>query len=166
MKKMIKRCLVICSVMIMVLSSVVTAYAQSGNGSAGMIMREYQDENSVGVEASPRGQLISTITLQLSNEGYRTLGVYSEILCHQDMKSITMSINLQRLVDGRWKNYNTQNFEWTEEDDDHLSMAIASYEVGLLPAGSYRLSAAYVVYNLDGSLHESKNITSPSKTIN
>ena len=166
MKKMIKKCLVICVVMIMTLSSVITAYAQSSNGAAGMRVREYQDEHSVGVEASPRGQLISTITLKLSNEGYRALGIYSEILCHQDMKSITMSINLQRLVDGRWKNYNTKSFEWTNDDNDHLSMAIASYELGLLPAGSYRLSAAYVVYNLDGSLHESKSVTSPSKTVN
>ena len=122
--------------------------------------------NSICVKASPRGQLISTITLQLSNEGYRTLGIYSEILCHQDMKSIKMSITLQRLVDGQWKRYNSKTFEWSSDDYDNLSIATASYNIGLLPAGDYRLSTAYVVYSLDGSLHESKTVTSPTKTVN
>lgn len=166
MKKMIKKCLTICLAVIMLFSSVMTVYAQSNSRTKEVNMREYQNEDFVAVEASPRGQLISTITLQLSNEGYRTLGIYSEILCHQDMKKIKMSITLQRMVDGQWKSQNSKTFEWTDEDDDHLSMAIASYNVGLLPAGTYRLSAAYAVYSLDGSLHESKKVVSPSKTIN
>lgn len=158
--------MVVCITMIMVLSSIMTAYAQSDNWAQGMYVKEYKNEDAVEIEASPRGQLISTITLRLSDEGYRTLGIYSEILCHQDMKSIKMSITLQRYVDGRWKSYNSKTFEWTSDDYDNLSMATASYNIGLLPAGDYRLSTAYVVYSLDGSLHESKTVTSPTKTVN
>lgn len=166
MNGMIKKCLIVCAAMTMMLSSVLTAYAQSNDWARGMGIKEYKSEDSVGVEASPRGQLISTITLQLSDQGYRTLGIYSEILCHQDMKSIKMSITLQRYVDGSWKKYNSKTFEWTSDDYDNLSMATASYNIGLLPAGDYRLSTAYVVYSLDGSLHESKTVTSPTKTVN
>ncbi len=166
MKKIIKKCMVVCTTMILTLSSIVTAYAQSDNWAKGMHVKEYQSKDAVEIEASPRGQLISTITLRLSDEGYRTLGIYSEILCHQDMKSIRMSITLQRLVDGQWKRYNSKTFEWSSDDYDNLSIATASYNVGLLPAGDYRLSTAYVVYSLDGSLHESKTVTSPTKTVN
>lgn len=166
MRKIVKKCLIVCVTMIMFITSVMTAYAQSNNWAKGMNVKEFQSEGAVGVEASPRGELISTITLELSGEGYRTLGIYSEILCHEDMKSIQMSINLQRLVDGNWKNHNSKTFKWTEEDDEHLSMAVASYNVGLLPAGQYRLSASYSVYNLGGSMHESKTVVSPSKTVN
>ncbi len=166
MNIMLKRCLIICATMVMMFSSVLTAYAQSNNLAREMSVKEYKSEGFVGVKASPRGQLISTITLQLSNEGYRTLGIYSEILCHQDMKSIKMSITLQRLVDGQWKRYNSKTFEWSSDDYDNLSIATASYNIGLLPAGDYRLSTAYVVYSLDGSLHESKTVTSPTKTVN
>lgn len=166
MKNIAKKFLVICVAIIMTFSFVVTAYAQSNNWKRELDIKEFSNEDIVGVEASPRGQLISTITLQLSDEGYRTLGIYSEILCHSDMKKIKMSITLQRMVDGTWKRYNEKTFEWTSDDYDHLSMASASYNIGLLPAGDYRLSTAYVVYSLDGSLHESKTVTSPTKTVN
>lgn len=166
MGKIARKCLVVCVAMVMALSSVATVYAQTENWARGMDVKRFENEDLVGIEASPRGQLISTITLQLSDEGYRTLGIYSDILCHQDMKKIKMSITLQRMVDGSWKSHNAKTFEWTSDDYDHLSMASVSYNVGLLPAGDYRLSTAYAVYSLDGSLHESKTVTSPTKTVN
>ena len=80
MKNLIKRCMVVCTIVIMTLSFSATAYAQANN----MVVRTYQSNDMVGLEASPRGELISTIILELSTEGSRTLGIHSEIMCHKN----------------------------------------------------------------------------------
>ncbi len=164
MKNLFKKCMVICTVMIMTLSFTATAYAHAND----MVVRTYKSENLVGLEASPRGELISTIILELSTEGSRTVGINSEILCHEEMDTIKMTVKLQKKGSNSWSTVNTQTFEWKKADfpNRDLSSAAAEYRVGALAAGEYRLSASYVVYNLDRSMHESKSITTVSKTIN
>ncbi|MEH2931676.1 hypothetical protein VSQ48_17535 [Candidatus Ventrimonas sp. KK005] len=164
MKNLIKRCMVVCTIVIMTLSFTATAYAQANN----MVVRTYQSNDMVGLEASPRGELISTIILELSTEGSRTLGIHSEIMCHEEMDSIKMTIKLQKKDGSSWSTKNTQTFEWKKSDFPNtlLSSAIAEYRVGALASGEYRISASYVVYNLDRSMHESKTVTTSSKIIN
>lgn len=164
MKNLLKRCMAICSVMVMTLSFTATAYAQVNN----MAVRTYQSDDMVGLEASPRGELISTIILELSTEGSRTLGIHSEIMCHEEMDNIKMTIKLQKKDGSSWSTKNTQTFEWKKSDfpNRDLSSAVAEYRVGALAAGEYRISASYVVYNLDRSMHESKTVTTVSKTVN
>ncbi len=164
MKKLLKNCMVICSVMVMTLSFTATAYAQANN----MTVKTYQSDDMVGLEASPRGELISTIILELSTEGSRTLGIHSEIMCHEEMDNIKMTIKLQKKDGSSWSTKNTQTFEWKKSDfpNRDLSSAVAEYRVGALASGEYRISASYVVYNLDRSMHESKTVTTSSKIIN
>lgn len=164
MKSLLKKCIVVCTAIIMVLSFTATAYAQTND----MTVRTYQNEDMVGLEASPRGELISTIILELSTEGYRTLGIHSEIMCHEEMDSIKMTVKLQKKEGSSWSTKNTQTFEWKKSDFPNtlLSSAMAEYKVGSLAAGEYRISASYVVYNLDRSMHESKTVTTVSKTVN
>lgn len=164
MKNLLKRCMGICTAVIMTLSFTATAYAQANS----MAVRTYQSEDMVGLEASPRGELISTIILELSTEGSRTVGIHSEIMCHEEMDTIKMTVKLQKRENSGWTTKNTQTFEWKKSDFPNtlLSSAVAEYRVGALAAGEYRLSASYVVYNLDRSMHESKSITTVSKTIN
>ncbi len=164
MKNLLKRCFVICTVVIMILSFTATAYAQVND----MAVRTYQNEDMVGLEASPRGELISTIILELSTEGSRTVGIHSEIMCHEEMDTIKMTIKLQKRESSGWSTKNTQTFEWKKKDFPNtlLSSSVAEYKVGSLAAGEYRLSTSYVVYNLDRSMHESKTVTTVSKTIN
>ena len=159
MKNLIKRCMVVCTIVIMTLSFSATAYAQANN----MVVRTYQSNDMVGLEA-----LISTIILELSTEGSRTLGIHSEIMCHEEMDSIKMTIKLQKKDGSSWSTKNTQTFEWKKSDFPNtlLSSAIAEYRVGALASGEYRISASYVVYNLDRSMHESKTVTTSSKIIN
>lgn len=164
MKGLFKKCMVVCTVIVMMLSFTATAYAQANN----MSVRTYQSEDTVGLEASPRGELISTIILELSSEGSRTLGIHSEILCHEEMNSIKMTVKLQKKEGSSWSTKNTQTFEWKKSDfpNTDLSSAVAEYRVGALASGEYRISASYVVYNLDRSMHESKTVTTVSKTVN
>lgn len=166
MKKIIKKGFAICIMMSMILSFAIVSYAQTDKEMAGMMVREYQDGDAVGVEVSPRGELISSIELEMTEEGYRTVGIYSEILCHEEMKNIQMKISLQRLSGGSWTSVNTKTFKWNKADypNTDLSMGIASYKVGSLKAGDYRLFATYSVTSPDG-MHESKTVISPSKNI-
>lgn len=168
MEKNMKKILVICLTMVMALSSSFTIYAQNYRMPDGTNVREYVTDDSVSVLTSPRSALISSVSLELSQEGYRSVKAYSEILCHIEMKEIYMSISLQRLDGSTWKTINTKDFEWIKDDypDFNLSMATASYEVGSLSAGKYRIRTAFSVYELDGSRHESRTSTSPTLTIN
>lgn len=168
MKKYLKTSLAICLAMIMTLSSAISIYAQTYQMSDGTDVKEFSTEDSVGIFASPRSALISSVTLELTQEGYRKVNVYSEILCHVEMEKIYMSITLQRKDGSSWKNVRTEDLEWLKEDypNTALSAATASFNVGSLSAGSYRIRTAFSVYELNGSGHESRTSTSPTLTIN
>jgi hypothetical protein len=146
----------------------VTTYAQVEDLSTDMVAQNYMGDGFVRAVASPRGQLISSVQLQLTEEGYHRLGIYSEILCHTEMKRIKMSVTLQRSENGSWVNVHRKDVEWLKEDypDEYLSMAIVTYDVSGLSAGKYRLKGGYSVFELDGSLQEFKTVTTASMTIN
>ena len=44
-------------------------------------------------------------------------------------------------------------------------MATASYKVGALSAGTYRLKGSYSVFELDGTLQEFRTVTTPGMEI-
>ncbi len=166
MKKYLKKSFIIgLSIMLMAVSTI-TAYAQNKSLSADGMTRMYEGEGFVRAEASPRGQLISSVQLELSEEGYHRLGIYSEVLCHVDMKKIKMSVTLQKYVDGSWTNVHRKDEEWLAEDYPELSMAIISYDLTGMSAGKYRLKGGYSVFELNGSLQEFKTVTTSSLTIN
>lgn len=166
MKKTLKKCAVIgLSIMLMVVSTI-TAYAQNQNLSTDVMTRMYEGEGFVRAEASPRGQLISSVQLEISEEGYHRLGIYSELLCHTDMRKIKMSVTLQRYENGSWTNVHRKDTEWLAEDYPNLSTATITYEVAGMSAGRYRLKGGYSVFELNGSLQEFKTVTTASLTIN
>ena len=157
MKKYLKKSFIIgLSIMLMAVSTI-TAYAQNKSLSADGMTRMYEGEGFVRAEASPRGQLISSVQLELSEEGYHRLGIYSEVLCHVDMKKIKMSVTLQKYVDGSWTNVHRKDEEW---------LAVISYDLTGMSAGKYRLKGGYSVFELNGSLQEFKTVTTSSLTIN
>lgn len=166
MKKYLKKRIVIgLSIMLMVVSTI-TAYAQNKNVSTDAVTRMYEGEDFVRAEVSPRGQLISSVQLELSEEGYHRLGIYSEVLCHVDMKKIKMTVTLQKYVNGSWTNVHRKDEEWLAEDYPNLSTATVMYELTGMSAGKYRLKGGYSVFELDGSLQEFKTVTTSSLTIN
>ncbi len=126
---------------IMLVLSTITVYAQNNDSSAGMMVKEYNGEDFARVVASPRGELISSVQLELVDDGLRTVRIYSEVLCHVEMRKIKMSVTLQKSTSSGWTDINSKQFTWEKDDypNDYLSMATASYKVGALSAGTYRL---------------------------
>ncbi|NBH71542.1 hypothetical protein D3Z51_05795 [Clostridiaceae bacterium] len=162
---LMKKVVIGLSIMLMVIPTI-TAYAQNKNVSTDAITRMYEGEDFVRAEVSPRGQLISSVQLELSEEGYHRLGIYSEVLCHVDMKKIKMTVTLQKYVNGSWTNVHRKEEEWLAEDYPELSMAMISYDLTGMSAGKYRLKGGYSVFELNGSLQEFKTVTTASLTIN
>lgn len=166
MNKYLRKSIVIGLSIILMLTSAITSYAKNNNISTDAITRMYEGEDFVRAEVSPRGQLISSVQLELSEEGYHRLGIYSEVLCHVDMKKIKMTVTLQKYVNGSWSNVHRKDEEWLAEDYPNLSMAMISYDLTGMSAGKYRLKGGYSVFELDGSLQEFKTVTTSSLTIN
>lgn len=152
---------------IMLVLSTITVYAQNNDSSAGMMVKEYNGEDFARVVASPRGELISSVQLELVDDGLRTVRIYSEVLCHVEMRKIKMSVTLQKSTSSGWTDINSKQFTWEKDDypNDYLSMATASYKVGALSAGTYRLKGSYSVFELDGTLQESRTVTTPGMEI-
>ncbi len=167
MKKYLRKGITIYVALVMFLMSAITVHAENSNASAGMMVKEYSGEDFSRVVASPRGQLISSVQLELVDEGFRTVSIYSEVLCHEEMKKIKMSVTLQKSASKGWTDVNRKEFTWTKENhpDDYLSMATISYRIGSLSAGTYRLKGSYSVFELDGSLQEFRTVTTPGLEI-
>lgn len=167
MKKYLRKGITIYVVLVMLLMSAITVHAESSNASAGMMVKEYSGEDFSRVVASPRGQLISSVQLELVDEGFRTVSIYSEVLCHVEMRKIKMSVTLQKSTSKGWTDVTPKTFIWEKEDypDDYLSMATVSYNIGALSAGTYRLKGSYSVFELDGSLQEFRTVTTPGLEI-
>ena len=167
MKKYLRKSAVICLAVMMFLVSTITVYAQNDSSSTGMTVKEYNGENYARVVGSPRGELISSVQLELVDEGFRTISIYSEVLCHVEMRKIKMSVTLQKSTSSGWKDVNRKEFTWEKEDypDEYLSMATASYNIGALSAGTYRLKGSYSVYELNGTLQEFRTVTTPGMEI-
>lgn len=167
MKKYLRKSAVICLAVMMFLVSTITVYAQNDNSSAGMTVKEYNGENYARVVGTPRGELISSVQLELVDEGFRTISIYSEVLCHVEMRKIKMSVTLQKSTSSGWKDVNRKEFTWEKEDypDEYLSMAMVSYNIGALSAGTYRLKGSYSVFELDGTLQEFRTVTTSGMEI-
>ncbi|MCI8659743.1 MAG: hypothetical protein HFG54_05805 [Lachnospiraceae bacterium] len=161
MKRYLQKVSVICLSILMVIMSIMPAYAQVRNLSEDISAKEYSNEEAVGIEVSPRGQLISTVTLELSDQGYRTLGIYSRLQCHEEMKKIITTVILQKSEGSGWTEVHRKKVEWSKEDypDDDLSMTIVSYNLRGLEPGTYRLKGNYSVFEMYGSLQEFKTVT-------
>lgn len=167
MKKYLRKVTIIYLAIVMMLMSNLSIYAQTRTLSEDIAAKQYNNDDLVGIQVSPRGQLISSATLELSDEGYRAIGIYSEVLCHVEVRKIKMAVILQKYEDGSWTQVNRKDVEWLKEDypNDDLSMAIVAYKLRGLSAGSYRLKANYSVFELDGSLQEFKTVTTGAMDI-
>ena len=78
-----------------------------------------------------------------------------------------MSVTLQKSTSSGWKDVNRKEFTWEKEDypDEYLSMAMVSYNIGALSAGTYRLKGSYSVFELDGTLQEFRTVTTSGMEI-
>lgn len=126
---------------------------------------EFNGERQSRVTGMPRGRLISSIELQLTDKGRGTAGVYADLLCHEPMKQLRMWIFLEKWdeVQENWAIIDDQEFIWLAEEypDQDLTMAMVGYEVSGLQRGQYyRLRGLFGAYDLDSSLQEAWQTTS------
>lgn len=119
------------------------------------VIKMMVQDNEVSMIGVARGQLISSIELDLVNEGFGVAGISAVVLCHEAMERIKLNIYFEKFDGKSWKLINRKEFTWTEDEvDDELIMAAVSYKVGALTNGEYRLRASASAKDLDSTLSE------------
>lgn len=120
-----------------------------------------QNESVFSSEArttkASRGRVISSATVQISDEGDGLLGVYSDILCHTAVQQIYMVIYLDvwNETNEDWQFVDTYEYSWLDTDfpDEKLTMAVVAFDIdGLSRGKEYRLRASYAAKNHDSVL--------------
>ena len=100
-----------------------------------------------------RGEYIGSSCVEISNEGYGTIGIYADTLAHVAVKKIQMKIFLDRWDEGRKDWINVKEFKFTYEagSGEILNSASESFTVDDQPAGyRYRVRGLHGVWTYDG----------------
>lgn len=108
------------------------------------------------VSGTARGRILSSVGLQLSDEGDGVIGVYAETLCHRGVKEICMAIYLDIWDDEiqDWITINDWEYTWksSEYPDRELTDVSVSFLIDDLPRGrTYSLRANHLAVGLDSS---------------
>ena len=162
MKKSIRKSIALVLTMIMAYSMSLSAYASQQIQAARAVENTYRytSEDSASAVAMPRGQLISSITVRITDEGGGTAGVYGEILCHRSMRKILMWLYLEKWDEESedWVTTDYQQIEWKADElpeGEDFSMAVASYNVPNQERGKdYRVRGVFGAFDLNSSLQE------------
>lgn len=107
------------------------------------------------VKPQPRGSIISTATLRITNGQDGSIGVFVQTLAHVDVDETTFGIFLDRWIDSekRWANVEHYTFSFTKEEypDEDLAMKSLSFKILGQPVDChYRLRGLHAVV-LDGN---------------
>ncbi len=163
-KKMwIKRILVIGAMLIFSMP----VYAQTNKDSLETNAREitvtdrYIGKNVSRITGVTRGKLISSVGIELEDQGFGVAHIDADIMCHEAMSSIRMVLTLQKWNEENqsWDAVNRQEFSWDAKDlpeGEDLNMALVSYNVAGL-SGVYRVRGLFGVYDINGSYNETWN---------
>ena len=96
-------------------------------------------DDEVEVIGVTRGRYLSSVELDLTDEGFGVAGIEAVVLCHEAMQKIRLRLT-------SWVSINEKEFLWTEDQvEGDLSKALVSYKVGALLSGQYRLRANVAV---------------------
>lgn len=163
---MLKKCIVYIVVSLLMLQIHINAYAGEWTNTKELSnVSEFSSERQTKVKGVPRGRLISSIELQLTDKGRGTAGIYADLLCHEPMKYLKMWIFLEKWDEQteNWSIINDHEFTWLAEEypDQDLTMAVVGYDVSGLERGQYyRLRGLFATKDLDSDLQESWSTTS------
>lgn len=158
--KKIKKHLILALAMILIVQFNINAYANE-NASIAQIsnVREFNGNGQTRVIGAPRGRLISSVEVQLTDKGRGTVGVYADLLCHEAMKQLRIWLYLDKWDSEteEWVVEDFQQFTWLAEDypEQELTMAMVGYDISGLERGQdYRLRGMFGANDLDSSLQE------------
>lgn len=157
------------SVLLLSLSS--TAYAKSSDWSvhSNVVNAQMQsvvaNDNTSKIRGTARGRVISSVELQLSDEGGGVIGVYASTLCHTAVKEIYMTMYLdvwdEDIQD--WVMVDNYEYRWRASDnpDKDLSAVSVSFLLEDLPRGRmYSLRGAHAAKNFDNVMEVMASETS------
>ena len=171
MGKYKKSCLVsILSIFILALFST-CVYAASGPvmGNSREIdnAKEYTSSKQAKVTGTPRGRLLSSVDIELTDKGGGTMEVYADMFCHEPMKELRMWLYLEKWISEEevWESIQYEQFSWEAKDfpDQDLTIAIANYEIPNLERGQdYRVRGLFGADALTSSLSEAWTIKTPN----
>lgn len=110
------------------------------------------------VASSPRGRVISTGYLQISNVGNGEIGAFIQTLTHTDVDETIFTVYLDRWIESekRWADIDSYMFSFSKEDypDEDLSMKSVSFNIIGQPTDCYyRLRGTHLV--ISGDIRES-----------
>lgn len=99
---------------------------------------------------SPRGRVISTGYLQISNVGNGEIGAYIQTLTHKDVDETIFTVYLDRWIETekRWADIDSYAFSFSKEDypDEDFSMKSVSFNIIGQPIDCYyRLRGVHIV---------------------
>lgn len=128
--------------------------------------RQYSNSREARVIGKPRGRFISSVEITMTDKGGGTIGIYSDILCHEAMKEIRMWLTLEKWIPEEevWESVRTDQFSWKAVDfpNEDLTMAIATYDISRLERGQdYRVSGLFGADAFTPGLGESWSINTP-----
>lgn len=123
------------------------------NAYAGECNAKKQGIETIEILNSTRGRLISSVDVQISDEGKGIIGVYADLLCHEAMDELIIWVYLERqLSTGSWTTVTYKHFDWLAEDypNQSLNKAIVSYDIPNQKRGEkYRLRCVFGAFSDD-----------------
>lgn len=161
---MIKR-IIFKGLLVVAMMSVFQLTAFAGEDSFEMSSKKIENaqtfvsENLARVVGSPRGMLISSVELSITDLGAGTVELYGNVLCHEPMEKIKLNLFLDKWssAENDWNQIEKFPFTWLAEDypNEDLTMAFGAVEVPNLERGiEYRARGIAGAWDLDSNLYE------------
>lgn len=148
--------------LLLVLCISVPAYANGNyDTSKSKVLNSYLQENVYNnviskVTKAARGRLLSSCSLQISNDNDGIIGIYADTLCHSAMKQIYMTIYLDVWDDSiqDWRTVDSYEYSWKASDNPgrELTNVSVSFDVvGLRKGRTYSLRGNHSAVGFDSS---------------
>lgn len=123
-------------------------------------IQKFSDGTMSRVIGTPRGNLISSFEVAISDRGKGTAGIYGIILCHEAMSEIRMNLYLDIWEPERndWKQIKSYKFIWDESNtpEGKRNAGMVDIKVSGLERGrDYRVRGVAGARALNSSLQES-----------
>ena len=171
MIKNTNRLVVTAFAMLMVVSASMTAYATECDMDSRA--RNIEDvasvvsENVARITGTPRGMVISSVELSITDLGGGTAQLFGEVLCHEAMEKIKLNLYLDQWIseENDWMQLEKFEFNWLAEDypNEDLTMAYAYVNASNLDRGeNYRVRGIAGAWDLDSDLYEVWSEETPS----
>lgn len=118
-------------------------------------LQNIMSNNSISkVRGVTRGRVLSSVELQLSDEGNGVIGVYAATLCHTAVKEIYMTMYLDVWDENQqdWVMVDDYEYRWKASDnpDKDLTDVSVSFLLEGLPRGrTYSLRGAHAAKNFN-----------------